>query len=148
MKTKNKNPDSPIGSGPRGSGIVQGRYPQDALGGRNVNRRQLDIRNSGPIDSQNNTQGRMQLRPGLWRLVLTWAYEGFGICGFFRLNNPTNWINAIPIADSENGPTEPLPPSVASSVREVFVDHQCELFWCIPPNSQLTAILLSELDEP
>jgi len=143
------NPNDKIGTGPRGKGIVQGRYPEDGLQGRNVNRRQLDIQNSGPIDSQNPRQGVFKLRPGLWRLMLTFSVEGFGIAGYFRLNRPTNWINAIPVPNpDEGGPVEPLVPAATCGIREVFVDEQCELFWCIPANALLTVILLSELDEP
>jgi hypothetical protein len=151
-----KNPSSPVGTGPRGSGMVQGRYPQDGLAGRNINRRQLDVRVvDNPPDAQSFISGEEQLRPGLWRILpvfrppadpTNWPGPVLYVA-WFRLHNPCAHSQADPLAlTPAQPPDEPI--SWVVGYREVFIDEDCKLYYTIPAGCCLTFVLLSELDEP
>lgn len=140
--------------GVRGHGIVEGRYPSDALRGRNVVRRQLDVRAAhNPTTAQGWLSGVEKLRPGLWRLLPTFEPYGENWPGpvlfsvWFRLNEPCAHSQADPYPlQPGNPPDEPI--SWVVGYREVFVDEECDCYYTLPVGSSLTFVLLSELDEP
>jgi hypothetical protein len=149
-----KNPNRPIGSGPRGHGMTEGRYPQNGLAGRNVTRRQLDVRVAhNPVTAQSFISGMEKLRPGLWRLLPVfepygpnWPGPGLFVV-WFRLHSPCTHSQADPLAlTPAQPPDEPI--SWVVGYREVFIDEECEVYYTLPVGSSLTFVLVSELDEP
>lgn len=144
------NANEKVGNGPRGQGIVQGRYPQDATAGRNLLRRQLTIYSSvNEFSDHHWKQIAFQLTPGLWRFTF---YDTPGVLGlphyssaWFALGEDVQYLNDLPNRLDGREAAEQLTWNM--TFRECWVDGSCKVFFLVPPHGIVGAILLSGVDE-
>lgn len=132
-------------------GRLQQELGRDSARGNRFAERQRDIHfRENTIG--NTIEGRIQLRPGWWRLLP--LYQNAPTMGpeavWFRLGEQVSWLPNPPVGPPvagcrANGAfTEPMTPFVP---RQVFVDGDAVLYYCIPVECAFVAVLLSEADD-
>lgn len=132
-----------------GHGMNTGRAGSDSLRGRNVLRRQLEIKREYCPEGDPLKQGTVVLRPGLWRIIPLWPVNKFysPIASppfWFRLNSRVTFETpGLPPATDQ---AEPIPWVIGH--REVFVDRECECTYSMTEGMYVVFVMLSELDEP